>query len=245
MRGANIHVELQDTIVEGVRRMLATQSRYNDTCIASYIDMAMHRNVQAARSTICHSHIGKRTKASGAIEPRSWLEQCSGTVAFVRVRTQMAKVLSLPGTQSVDDARLLLTADLFIMTDDVATEKVINGVVTNAVTSWISDKDHLRQVELLPWIAKELSGWDYFAPQPRGTTEPKQVRLQPGTVPAMAPRCRQMSFYTRGCRNNRHIVHNKAALRVVCRHLETRMRQLCVALSSHGTGHRSSQLSCG
>ena len=88
----------------------------------------------------------------------------------------MAKVLSLPGSQSVDDARLLLTADLFIMTDEVATEKVINGVVTNAVTSWISDRDHLRQVELLPWIAKELSGWDYFAPQPRGTTEPKQAR---------------------------------------------------------------------
>ena len=88
----------------------------------------------------------------------------------------MAKVLSLPGSQAVEELRLLITADLFIMTDDVASEKVTNGIVTNAVSAWISDADHLRQVELLPWIAKELSGWDYFAPQPRGTTEPRQVR---------------------------------------------------------------------
>ena len=73
----------------------------------------------------------------------------------------------------MEELRLLITADLFIMTDDVASEKVTNGIVTNAVSAWISDADHLRQVELLPWIAKELSGWDYFAPQPRGTTEPR------------------------------------------------------------------------
>lgn len=31
------------------------------------------------------------------------------------------------------------------------------------------------QIEVLPWIAKEVTGWDYFAPKPRGTQDPKQV----------------------------------------------------------------------
>jgi hypothetical protein len=74
---------------------------------------------------------------------------------------QAGKVLSLPGTpQAVDELRLLFAADLFILTDDVAVEKVTNGIVTRAVTSWISDREHVRQVEVLPWIAKELDGWD-------------------------------------------------------------------------------------
>jgi hypothetical protein len=89
---------------------------------------------------------------------------------------QISKVLGLPGNpQAVDELRLLITADLFIMTDSVAKEKVTNGIVTRAVTSWISDREHVRQVELLPWVAKELDGWDYFAPAPRGTTDPSQV----------------------------------------------------------------------
>jgi hypothetical protein len=88
----------------------------------------------------------------------------------------MSKVLSLPGSaQAVNDLRMLITSDLFIMTDDVAVERVTNGIVTRSVTNWISDPDNVRQVELLPWLAKEIDGWDYFAPKPRGTTEPKQV----------------------------------------------------------------------
>jgi hypothetical protein len=91
---------------------------------------------------------------------------------------QGGKVLNLPGTpQAVDELRLLLAADLFIMTDDVAVEKVTNGIVTRAVTSWISDRDHVRQVEVLPWIAKELEGWDSFAQKPRGSPDSKQACL--------------------------------------------------------------------
>lgn len=33
------------------------------------------------------------------------------------------------------------------------------------------------QVNLLEWLAKELSGWDYFAPVPRGKPDPAQVLL--------------------------------------------------------------------
>lgn len=33
------------------------------------------------------------------------------------------------------------------------------------------------QVELLSWLAKEVSGWDEFAPKPRGAPEPEQVLL--------------------------------------------------------------------
>ena len=35
----------------------------------------------------------------------------------------------------------------------------------------------LLQVNLLEWLAKELSGWDYFAPVPRGKPDPKQMLL--------------------------------------------------------------------
>ena len=91
---------------------------------------------------------------------------------------QVSKVLSLPGSkQAVDDLRMLITADLFIKTDAVATEKVTNGIVTRSVTSWISDREHVRQVELLPWLAKELDGWDYFALLPRGSAEASDVCL--------------------------------------------------------------------
>lgn len=33
------------------------------------------------------------------------------------------------------------------------------------------------QVELLSWLAKEVTGWDEFAPKPRGAPEPEQVLL--------------------------------------------------------------------
>ena len=90
---------------------------------------------------------------------------------------QVSKALGLPGSaQAIDDLRLLITADLFIETDAVATEKVTNGIVTRAVTSWISDREHVRQVELLPWLAKELDGWDHFASLPRGSADAAHVR---------------------------------------------------------------------
>jgi hypothetical protein len=92
-------------------------------------------------------------------------------------RVQASKVLSLPGSAAaVNELRVLLCADLFIMTDELAAEKVTNGIVTRALTSWVSDAENVRQVELLTWLARELSGWDYFAPKPRGTTDPAQAR---------------------------------------------------------------------
>ena len=94
-----------------------------------------------------------------------------------RPLAQLGRALGLPGsTQAVEELRLLLAADLFILTDDVAVEKVSNGIVTRAVKSWIADHEHLRQVELLPWVAKQLDGWDTFAPTPRGSPDSKQVR---------------------------------------------------------------------
>lgn len=97
--------------------------------------------------------------------------------AHLACGVQLGRALKLPGSaQAVDELRLLLAADLFILTDDVAVEKVSNGVVTRAVKSWIADSERLRQVELLPWVAKQLDAWDAFAPKPRGSPDSKQVQ---------------------------------------------------------------------
>eukprot|EP00892_Ulva_mutabilis_P011106 jgi/Ulvmu1/8368/UM042_0074.1 len=90
---------------------------------------------------------------------------------------KVAKALGLPGSATVDELRVMLAADMFIMTEAIAGEKVTNGIVTRSITTWLSDREHARQVNLLEWLAKELSGWDYFAPAPRGKPDPVQVLL--------------------------------------------------------------------
>lgn len=63
---------------------------------------------------------------------------------------QVAKALKLPGSVSApDELRVMLAADLFVMTEAVAGEKVTNGIVTRAITTWLSEREHARQV--CPW----------------------------------------------------------------------------------------------
>lgn len=58
---------------------------------------------------------------------------------------QVAKALGLPGSATVDELRVMLAADMFIMTEAVAGEKVTNGIVTRSITTWLSEREHARQ----------------------------------------------------------------------------------------------------
>ena len=55
-------------------------------------------------------------------------------------------MLALPGSASVDELRVMLAADMFIMTEAIAGERVTNGIVTRSITTWLSDREHARQV---------------------------------------------------------------------------------------------------
>lgn len=48
---------------------------------------------------------------------------------------------------------------------------------THACTQRTTSVAPPLQVNLLEWLAKEVSGWDYFAPSPRGKPDPAQVLL--------------------------------------------------------------------
>lgn len=59
---------------------------------------------------------------------------------------QVAKALKLPGSSSApDELRVMLAADLFVLTESVVGEKVTNGIVTRAITTWLSEREHARQ----------------------------------------------------------------------------------------------------
>ena len=73
--------------------------------------------------------------------------------------------MSLPGGRpAAAEARFLFTSDLFDLVDATSgSEKVTNGIVSRAVTSWLSESEHARQVALLVWLSKKLEQWPRFA----------------------------------------------------------------------------------
>lgn len=75
----------------------------------------------------------------------------------------MAKALGLPGSATVDELRVMLAADMFIMTETVAGEKVTNGIVTRSITTWLSEKEHARQARtFLPYLPCSSARADWF-----------------------------------------------------------------------------------